>query len=150
MHWIDAVLNPSILTRITEALKKSGARMTKKRAQILTAIGSFSRPVSAEEIRQQAGLPPSDLVTVYRNLEAFEAIQVLQRIPMESGAQLFELTEPGAHYHHLICRVCHQAERLDICVGAEVEDQASTRGYTGVTHLLEVYGVCGACARAAC
>ena len=88
MHWIDAVLNPSILTRITEALKKSGARMTKKRAQILTAIGSFSRPVSAEEIRKQAGLPPSDLVTVYRNLEAFEAIQVLQRIPMESGAQL--------------------------------------------------------------
>ena len=77
MHWIDAVLNPSILTRITEALKKSGARMTKKRAQILTAIGSFSRPVSAEEIRKQAGLPPSDLVTVYRNLEAFEAIQAL-------------------------------------------------------------------------
>ena len=143
------MLDPSILTQITKALKQSGARMTKKRAQILSAIGSFSRPVTAEEIRMQAGFPPSDLVTVYRNLEAFEAIQALQRIPMESGTQLFELTEPGAHYHHLICRVCHQAERLDVCVGIEVVAKAKARGYRRVTHLLEVYGVCGVCAAAA-
>ncbi|MFT5622333.1 MAG: Fe2+ or Zn2+ uptake regulation protein [Bacteroidia bacterium] len=82
MHWIDRVLNPSILARITEALKQSGACMIKKRAQILSAIGLFNRPVTAEAIRKQAGLPSSDLVTVYRNLEAFESIQALQRIPM--------------------------------------------------------------------
>jgi Fur family ferric uptake transcriptional regulator len=145
-HLIGGVSDPSILTQITEALKQSGARMTKKRVQILTAMAACNRPVSAEEIRKLAGLPSSDLVTVYRNLEAFEAIQALQRIPLERGTQLFELTAPGEHYHHLICRVCHRAERLDLCVGSEVEDRASAQGFTGITHLLEVYGVCGACA----
>ena len=144
--FVSCVSDPSILTQITEALKQSGARMTKKRAQILAAMGGFDRPVTAEEIRKRAGLPSSDLVTVYRNLEAFEAIKALQRIPLERGTQLFELTAPGEHYHHLICRVCHKAERLDLCVGGEVEDRASARGYTGLAHLLEVYGVCGACA----
>lgn len=105
-----------------------------------------NRSVTAEEIRKLAGLPRSDLVTVCRSLEAFEAIKALQRIPLERGTQLFELTAAGEHYHHLICRVCHKAERLDLCVGGEVEDRASARGYTGIAHLLEGYGVCGACA----
>jgi Fe2+ or Zn2+ uptake regulation protein len=146
LHLIGMVSSSIILTQITEALKQSGARMTKKRAQILSAMGACNRPVTAEEIRKLAGLPRSDLVTVYRNLEAFEAIHALQRIPLESGTQLFELTAPGEHYHHLICRVCHRAERLDLCIGSDVEDRASAQGYTGITHLLEVYGVCEACA----
>ena len=49
-------------------------------------------------------MPATDLVTVYRDLDAFEAIHALQRIPLENGTQLFELTAPGEHYHHLICR----------------------------------------------
>jgi Fe2+ or Zn2+ uptake regulation protein len=84
MHWIDRVLNSSILTRITEALKQSRVRMTKKCAQILSAIGSFNRPFTAEEIRKHAGLPSRDRVTVYRNLEAFESLQALRRTPMAS------------------------------------------------------------------
>ena len=120
--------------------------MTKKRVQILTAMEACNRPVSAEEIRKLAGLPSSDLVTVYRNLETFEAIKALQRIPLERSTRLLELTAPSEHYHHPICRVCHKAERPDLCVGGEVEDRASARGYTVIAYLLEVYGVCGACA----
>jgi Fe2+ or Zn2+ uptake regulation protein len=146
---IGSVSATSIIPQITEALKQSGARMTKKRVQILNAMAAFNRPVTAEEIRQRAGLRSSDLVTVYRNLEAFEAIHALQRIPMESGTQLFELTAPGEHYHHLICRVCHQAERLELCVGRDVEQRAHAKGYTAVAHLLEVYGVCPRCSAAA-
>ncbi len=52
MHWIDRVLHPSLLRRLTEALKQSGACMIKKRAQILSAIGLFNRPVTAEAIRK--------------------------------------------------------------------------------------------------
>ncbi len=119
--------------------------MTKKRAKILCAMETFDHPATAEEIRERAELPPSDLVTVYRNLEAFDAIHALQRIPLENGTQLFELTAPGEHYHHLICRSCHKAERLDLCVGHDVEHKAKAKGFTEVTHLLEVYGVCDEC-----
>lgn len=105
----------------------------------------LERPASAEEIRLKAQLPATNLVTVYRNLEALSAMGVLQRIPLENGTQLFELTSQGEHYHHLICRECHQAERLDVCMGKELTKMAKAQGYSKVNHIMEVYGVCKEC-----
>ena len=48
---------------------------------------------------------------MHRNIDAFESLGVLQRILLENGTQLFELTAPDEHYHHLICRECHKTER---------------------------------------
>ena len=135
----------SILPDILHALKTSGARMTKKRERILGALLTVDRPATAEEIRERAELPSSDLVTVYRNLDAFESIHALQRIPLENGTQLFELTAPGEHYHHLICRQCHKAERLDLCVGKDAVRKAKAKGFTQIAHVLEVYGLCEGC-----
>ena len=126
-------------------LKTGGGRMTKKREVLLNALLTFDRPASAEEIRERADLNQSDLVTVYRNLESFENIGMLQRVPLENGTQLFELTAPNEHYHHLICRECHKTERLDLCVNNTVFNQAKKHGYTQIAHLMEVYGVCGQC-----
>ena len=70
---------------------------------------------------------------------------MLQRVPLENGTQLFELTAPNEHYHHLICRECHKTERLDLCVSKVVIGQAEAHGYTQIAHLMEVYGVCGQC-----
>ena len=119
--------------------------MTQKRQRILKALTTFDRPASAEEIRERAELPASDLVTVYRNLEMFQSIETLQSIPLENGTHLFELTAPGEHYHHLICRKCHNAERLDVCIGRSVKDKAKAKGFSQITHVLEVYGLCGEC-----
>ena len=85
---------------VIQRLKASGGRMTKKRQLVLGALFTFDRPAGAEEIRERAELPPTDLVTVYRNLETFEGLGVLQRVPLENGTQLFELTAPDEHYHH--------------------------------------------------
>lgn len=134
-----------LLDIVIERLKASGGRMTKKRERVLGALFTMDRPASAEEIRQRAELPPSDLVTVYRNLETFEGLGVLQRVPLENGTQLFELTAPDEHYHHLICRECHKAERLDVCVSHEVVNKAKSHGYSQIAHVMEVYGLCEAC-----
>jgi len=138
-------VSSKLLDIILERLKAGGGRMTKKRQCILGALFTLDRPASAEEIRERAELPPSDLVTVYRNLETFEGLGVLQRVPLESGTQLFELTAPDEHYHHLICRECHKAERLDVCVSHEVVDKARARGYSKIAHVMEVYGLCEEC-----
>jgi Fe2+ or Zn2+ uptake regulation protein len=130
---------------VLERLRAEGGRMTKKRERILDALLSFDHPASAEEIRGRAELPGSDLVTVYRNLDAFDTVGVLQRIPLENGTQLFELTAPGEHFHHLICRECHRAERIDLCVGTEAMRKAKAKGYSQIAHIMEVYGVCEDC-----
>ena len=135
-----------LLEIILERLKESGGRMTKKRECVLGALFTMDRPASAEQIRERAELPESDLVTVYRNLEAFEKLGVLQRVPLENGTHLFELTAPDEHYHHLICRECHKAERLDICVSQELVGKAQAHGYSQIAHVMEVYGICEECA----
>jgi Fe2+ or Zn2+ uptake regulation protein len=142
---LEYVPPSKIHSQVLQQLKASGARLTKKRQRILDALLSLDRPATAEEIRERAELRPTDLVTVYRNLEAFESIHALQRIPLENGTHLFELTAPGEHYHHLICRSCHKAERLDACIGHQLEDEAKAKGFSQIAHVLEVYGLCRGC-----
>lgn len=141
----DNALYQAILQRI----RSSPLRLTQKRERVLRTMLQLDRPESAANIRDLAGLPESDLVTVYRNLESFLSLGVAQRIPLENGSHLFELTSPGDHHHHFICRHCHRAERLDYCVAQEVESHANALGFSEVTHVLEVYGTCRECGGAA-
>lgn len=133
------------LQQLLECIEESPLRMTRKRERLLGALVSFDRPVLASELRERAGLPESDLVTVYRTLEAFEGIGIGQRIPLENGGSLFELTAPHDHHHHFVCRQCHRTERLDLCLANDLEEQAQRLGFSEITHTMEVYGVCEDC-----
>ena len=137
--------NTGFLQRLLESIKKSSLRMTRKRERLLGALVAMDRPVSAAALRDSAGLPESDLVTVYRTLEAFEGIGIVQKIPLEDNGCLFELTELNDHHHHFVCRECHRMERLDFCLGKELEERAEKLGFTEITHLMEVYGLCEDC-----
>ena len=139
------VREKGFLQRILQAIKSSPLRMTQKRERLIGALLAIDRPVSAAVLREKAELPETDLVTVYRTLEAFEGIGIIQRVPLEENGCLFELTEPGDHYHHFVCRECHLTERLDLCLSKDLEERAGKLGFTQVTHLMEVYGVCGDC-----
>ena len=133
------------LQRVLQSIERSSLRMTRKRERLLGALVATDRPISAAALRDSAGLPESDLVTVYRTLEAFENIGVVQRIPLEDKGCLFELTELNDHHHHFVCRECHRTERLDLCLGKELEERAQKLGFTEINHLMEVYGLCEDC-----
>ena len=133
------------ISRILQRLKECGLRLTRNRENLVEVLARAEQPLSADELRQKAGFAETDLVTVYRNLEAFQSAGILQRVPLENGSQLFELTDFGDHYHHLICRECHKTERLDVCLGDKLSRQAMLMGYKQIKHVLEVYGVCGDC-----
>ena len=137
------------LSDVLERLRQCGLRMTRNRESLVEVLIDSDHPLSADEIRKAAGFASTDLVTVYRNLEAFQSAGLLQRIPLENGSQLFELTDLNDHYHHLICRECHKTERLEVCLGEKLSKKAKTLGYTQIAHVLEVYGICGECASSA-
>jgi Fe2+ or Zn2+ uptake regulation protein len=134
-----------IFARVLKCIRSSSLRFTRKRKQIIETLRTFEHPVSAADLRDKAQLPESDLVTVYRALEAFESIGIVQRVPLDTGGHLFELTAPDDHHHHFICRKCHKAERLNLCVGKELEKEARERGFSEVNHVMEVYGICSDC-----
>ncbi len=126
-------------------LKKEKYRITEPRKALLKLLVESTHPKSADDLHSQLGEKHYDLVTVYRNLETFEQAGIVNRMSTESGKSLFELNEEHHHYHHIICRKCHRAEKLDHCEIEKLELLAKKLGYSEVTHVLELYGVCEDC-----
>ena len=128
-----------------DSLKKERLRITEPRKALLQLLVGVSKPLSADELHEALGAGEFDLVTIYRNLDAFENTGIVNRMPTESGKSLYELNAEQHHYHHIICRKCHRTEKLDTCEVVKLEKLASDLGYSEVTHVLELYGVCETC-----
>lgn len=127
------------------SLKRGNLRITEPRKALLRELIASSKPLSAEELHTQLGADSYDLVTVYRNLDTFASAGIATRIPTESGKSLYELNAEEHHHHHIICRKCHRAEKLDHCEIEKLETLAAKLGFTEVTHVLELYGICDDC-----
>ncbi|EDY83515.1 transcriptional regulator, Fur family [Verrucomicrobiia bacterium DG1235] len=127
------------------SLKRERYRITEPRKALLRLLIEAEKPLSAEEAHAALGADCYDLVTVYRNLETFDSAGIATRIPTEAGKSLYELNAEEHHHHHIICRKCHKAERLDHCEIEKLETLATKLGFTEVTHVLELYGVCDDC-----
>ena len=128
-----------------EKLRALGLRVTDQRRAILYALIHAEAPKSAEETH--AALPENtcDLVTAYRCLEQFEKAGVVQRGVRENGTKVYCLGHGHGHHHHLTCRSCGKTERIDLCMGKELEVAAKSYGYSKITHVMEVFGNCPSC-----
>ncbi len=135
---------PSVEAAV-ERLREHHHRITGARRALLELLAQSDKPLTVAELHAGSRDHGMDLVTVYRNMEAFHAAGVVQRCPLEDGTPLFELMGENHHHHHIICRVCHHVEKLDVCVAEAFEKLATQRGFQDVTHTLELYGTCPAC-----
>ena len=134
-----------MFTSAIDSLKKERYRITEPRKALLKLLIESDKPLSAEELHQKLGSQDYDLVTVYRNLDTFDSAKIATKIPTESGKFLYELNAEEHHHHHIICHKCHRAEKLDSCEIAKLETLAAKLGFTEVTHVLELYGICENC-----
>jgi len=87
------------------------------------------------------------LTTVYRHLTALVAGGAVDVLHTDDGQAVYRLCGTSAHHHHVVCRSCGASVEV---AGPEVEAWAErvsrAAGYTDVTHTLEVFGTCAACA----
>jgi Fur family ferric uptake transcriptional regulator len=128
-------------------LRKEGFRITEQRKAILGVLAKGESPMSADECFARLTKVKCDLVTIYRCLEQFEKAGIVELGVRENGPRVYYLGHghEGGHHHHLTCRNCGHAERVDICLGNELEDLAKGHGFTKVTHVMEVFGLCPSC-----
>jgi Fur family ferric uptake transcriptional regulator len=86
------------------------------------------------------------LTTVYRTLVALADAGEIDVMQTPSGENLYRRCSDG-HHHHLVCRSCGRTvEVLGPAVEAWAEKVATQHGYTDVSHTLEIFGTCPACA----
>jgi Fur family transcriptional regulator, ferric uptake regulator len=90
------------------------------------------------------------LSTVYRHLQTLTEHGIADAIHSPDGETTYRFCgdNSSGHHHHLVCRVCGRAEEVE---GRAVErwttEVAKKHGYVEIDHTVEVFGVCGPCAR---
>lgn len=127
-------------------MKEKSLRVTSPRLSMLKILAAARHPLGAEQIHAAAGDDKLDLVTIYRSLGALDEAGIVQRHPLERGRSLYALVTPGHHHHHVICRRCDRIERLPGCDTSRLEAAARAKGFGDLTHIMEIYGICPACA----
>ena len=85
------------------------------------------------------------LTTVYRTLQALadaEEVDVLTA----GGENVYRRCSRG-HHHHLVCRHCGRTVEVEgPAVERWADRVAGQHGYVQVSHTLEIFGTCPACA----
>ena len=130
------------------ATTASPLRATRQRAAVSVALEAVDDFRSAQDLHAmlRQGGEAIGLATVYRTLAAMTDAGEVDVLRTDDGEAVYRRCSSG-HHHHLVCRTCGRAVEVD---GPAVERWASRvaqdNGFVDVTHTLEVFGVCSACA----
>ncbi len=92
-----------------EKITTNGLRLTAPRKKILAVFSHQAHPISFEEY---ASLDTTmDKSTFYRNMQTFEAANIIQGIESDEGKRYFELSD--TIHPHFVCQQCHNITCLD-------------------------------------
>ena len=129
------------------ALRARGMRLTPQRRRIvdaLTALEHGTPDAVAARVAEDGGaaLP---LSTIYRGLDALEALGIVSHTHLDHRAPTYHLADHATHIH-LVCLGCGTVSEAPIATAAEFA--GNVRAATGfdpdVTHMA-IHGWCASC-----
>lgn len=132
---------------LVTALDQAGYRLTEPRRAVADLItqrdGHFTAADLIDEARdRRLGIGRA---TIFRALELFTELNVLERLDLPTGEHAYVPCEP-AHHHHVVCSRCGRStEASDHGLQAMVDEVAHHTGYRIDDHRLELYGLCPTC-----
>jgi Fur family transcriptional regulator, ferric uptake regulator len=129
-------------------VSSTGVRATRQRAAISALLENVDDFRSAQELhdelrRRGEGI---GLTTVYRTLQSMAANGLVDTLRTDTGESVYRRCS-NDHHHHLVCRACGSTVEIQ---GGDVEswaaEMAHAHGFSDVSHTIEIFGICGACA----
>ena len=130
-------------------LRESGLKATPRRIYLLSLLAKANKPLSAHEFKDAWRQGKTDVVTLYRALEALASAGIVRRVDLQHGHTDYELVVSGEHHHHLVCTECGTIEDIEGCPAKSIEKRAlaeSSKFSSLQQHSLEFFGVCNICA----
>ncbi len=131
------------------ALERSGHRVTEPRRSVASLIAQRGGHFTAADLLTDAHRHdlPLGRATIFRALELFSELDVLERIDLPNGEHAYVACEP-LHHHHVVCSACGRTTDVEDCgMQAVAAEMALRTGYRVESHRLELYGLCPACQR---
>ena len=144
-HLVPAVQAPTIAAA-AGALRHRGLRLSTARRVVLEALFAAGRPVTAEEIAAGVSgrVPPSDLTSVYRNLEVLERFGLVRHVHLGHGPSLYT---PACRRHELVaCERCGASAPLSPRLAAAIREAVrAATGFEPRFRHLPLPALCGRC-----
>ena len=86
------------------------------------------------------------LTTVYRALQALSNSGEVDVLRTDAGEAVYRACATEEHHHHLVCRSCSTAVEVEEpAVEKWAAEVGAEHGFTGITHTVEIFGVCTGC-----
>jgi Fur family transcriptional regulator, ferric uptake regulator len=130
-------------------LQAAGFRRGGARTAVVEAIAGHNCAVTAleldDELRRRK--PAVGRASIYRALDQFEELGLVQRIEVTRGTAAYERVDPdGHHHHHAICRGCGKMETFEDRDLERVIDRLSGRMSFDISeHDVVLRGRCKKC-----
>ena len=140
----------SLIVAAREALVKAGEQWTGMREAVFTELARHERPASAYDIAENLSQARGKRVapnSIYRILDLFVSNNLAMRV--ESSNAYLANTHPGCAHDciFLVCDECGEATHIDDeQVSSNVRALAAARRFKPERPVLEIRGVCEACA----
>jgi Fur family transcriptional regulator, ferric uptake regulator len=128
---------PTSMAALLNTVRAHGLRVSTARRLVLGALDAAERPLTAEEIAAQT----HDLGSVYRNLEALEAIGVVHHVHLGHAAGRYELRGRTAGWAS--CEGCGRSTPLT--AGQIDAIRAAVRRVTGFDARFSHFPIAGRC-----
>ena len=131
--------------RIYTMLRAKGCRITSQKKQILDVLlENRDRMLSVSDVYSLLPEGSSmDNATVYRNIQKFLDVGILESMNDEQGVNRYTICE-NEHHHFLICTECGKIIKIP-CEGHFWKTHTQENHFHETHHRLEVYGKCAEC-----
>ena len=134
-----------------ERLKEKGCKLTMQRRSVLDVLLEHSNEhLSTEEIydKVKGKFPEIGLATVYRTVQLFEEMGIVDRLNFDDGCSRFELASEDTvhHHHHLICEECNKVFEVENDLLDDIEIEIESKyNFKIHDHNVMFYGICKDC-----
>jgi Fe2+ or Zn2+ uptake regulation protein len=133
---------------LVDAMDLAGYRLTGPRRAVARLVAARDGHFTANDLLEDAKAAELGIgrATIFRALDLFTALEVLERIDLPTGEHAYVPCEPQSHHHHVVCAGCGAVTEVeDVGLGAAIVEIEQRTGWHVEQHRLELYGRCPAC-----
>lgn len=123
-------------------------KLTKERLAVLNEVFSFHGHFGPEQLyfRIRDSGSKASRASVYRTLNLLVESGLVEKITRTDRGNVYEHTYGHSHHDHLICTLCGEITEFFSEDLERIQNEICGKNlFRGVSHILEIRGVCGKC-----
>jgi len=133
---------------LVDAMGRAGYRLTDPRRVVAELVAARTGHFTAGDLIDDAAAQELGIgrATIFRALDLFTELDVLERIDLPTGDHAYVPCIPQHHHNHIVCDICGRVTEVEeLGLGSAIEQIEARTGWNVESHRLELFGRCPTC-----